>query len=157
MFNLDWEKMFKRYVWDDTRTPYLVRAERLTREQARYELYTYTVLLGVGAAVFGIAALSPDMPHGATPVVSLACWGVVAAAIWFGMTKNHVAAALCAATPVGVLLYFFVYGFLPKLGAYEKAVVIAIVVLWLRYSWRIVQIAKHYPVLRETQPPGEGL
>ncbi len=36
--DLDWEKLFKRYVWDDERTPYLTRVRNLSRVQAHYEL-----------------------------------------------------------------------------------------------------------------------
>jgi hypothetical protein len=39
---LNWEKLFKRYIWDDDRTPYLVPASRMTRKQADYEIFAYT-------------------------------------------------------------------------------------------------------------------
>jgi hypothetical protein len=31
---MDWESLFKRYVWSDVRTPYLVPVARLSRVQA---------------------------------------------------------------------------------------------------------------------------
>jgi hypothetical protein len=37
MMNL--EKYFKKYLWDDERTPYLVPVARMTRRQADYELH----------------------------------------------------------------------------------------------------------------------
>ena len=43
---VNWENLVKRYVWDDDRTPYLVPASRITRRQADYEIYAYTVFLG---------------------------------------------------------------------------------------------------------------
>jgi hypothetical protein len=32
--DLDWEKLFKRYVWHDEKTPYLTRVAKLTRVRA---------------------------------------------------------------------------------------------------------------------------
>ena len=39
---MNWESFVKRYIWDDDRTPYLVRISRITRRQADHEVYLYT-------------------------------------------------------------------------------------------------------------------
>src|SRR3970282_257732 len=58
------DKFFRKYVWDDERTPYLVRVARLTRGQIEYELRFYAVITGVLFALVSVAALSNSLPHG---------------------------------------------------------------------------------------------
>lgn len=149
---LDWVALFKRYVGDDVRTPYLVAAERLTRVQANYELFTYTVLLAVLFGVIGVASLSPSLPHGDTIAVSVYAFIVAGAAVVFGVTKSPVAGAVCATAPVGALIYFVVFGFHPNAATGDKILQVVIVLLWLRYSWRIVKIARVYPALPPSDP-----
>ena len=55
--DLNWEKLFKRYVWHDERTPYLTRVANLTRIQAQYEIFGYALFMGVLAAVLSIVTL----------------------------------------------------------------------------------------------------
>ena len=103
---LDWEKMFKRYVFDDVRTPYFTRAERLTQTQARYELFVYTIFLGMLFAVLSVASLSPDLPHRGAPGVSAYALSVVLAAVAFGVARHPWAAAYCASAPLAALSLF---------------------------------------------------
>jgi hypothetical protein len=149
---LDWVGLFKRYVGDDVRTPYLVAAERLSRVQANYELFTYTVLLAVLFGVIGVASLSPTLPHGATVTVSVYAFIVMGAAVAFGATKSPIAGAVCATAPVGALIYFLLFGFHPGAATGDKIAQVVIVLLWLRYSWRIVKIARAYPTLPLSHP-----
>ena len=55
MLNL--EKYFKKYIWDDERTPYFVPASRMTRRQADYELHAYAIFVGIlfGANIMATA------------------------------------------------------------------------------------------------------
>jgi hypothetical protein len=144
---LDWIALFKRYVGDDVRTPYFVAVERLSRVQANYELFTYAVLLTVIFGVIGVASLSPGLPHGDTLVVSVYAFIVAGSAVAFGITKSPIAGAVCASAPVGVLLYFVIFGFHPDSATGDKLVQIVILLLWLRYSWRVVKIGRAYPTL----------
>ena len=50
LMQLDWEKLFKRYVADDVKTPYFVAVDRLTQKQARSELFVYTLLMACCSA-----------------------------------------------------------------------------------------------------------
>ena len=150
---LDWVGMFKRYVGDDIKTPYFVSVPRLNRLQARNELFVYTLFLGVLFGVVGVASLSPDLPHGSTLTVSLYAFLVAGAAVVFGFTKHPAAAAICASAPVGVLMYFTLFGFHPNAATGDKILQVAIAVLWLRYSWRILQIARAYPSMAEPRAP----
>lgn len=146
---LDWVGLFKRYVGDDIKTPYFVAVGRLTRVQAKHEVFVYTLFLGVLFAVIGVASLSPTLPHGDTLGVSLYAFLVAGAAIIFGFSKHPNAAAICASAPVGVLIYFTLYGFHPNAATGDKILQVIIAMLWLRYSWRIVQIARAYPTMRD--------
>ena len=147
---LDWDKLFKRYVADDVKTPYFVRVERLTQKQARSELFVYTLFMSVLFAVIGVASISTELPHQGAIGVPLYALAVVCAAIALGMTGHRWAAAFCATAPVGALMYFVLFGFHPNLGTGDKTLLIVIVLLWLRYSWRILSIVKAQPDM----PPG---
>jgi len=142
---LDWDKLFKRYVMDDVKTPYFVAAERLTRTQARHELFTYSLLVGVLFAVIGVASISTELPHRGALGVPVYAVSLVCAAIVLGLTRHAWAAAWCATAPVAALLYFVLFGFHPNLGTGDKMLLIVIVVLWLRYSWRVLAIVRAYP------------
>jgi hypothetical protein len=150
---LDWVGLFKRYVGDDIKTPYFVAVSRLNRVQARNELFVYTLFLVVLFGVVGVVSLSPELPHGNTLSVSLYAFLVAGAAVVFGFTKHPAAAAVCASAPVAVLVYFTRYGFHPNAGTGDKIVQVAIAALWLRYSWRVLQIARTYPTMQEPDPP----
>jgi hypothetical protein len=152
---LDWEGMFRRYLADPTKTPYMVAVSHLNRVQANYEIFAYALFVSVMFGMLGIAALSPSLPHGLSTLVPLYSFSVLVAGILLGAFKHPAAAAYCATGPVALLIYFLVYGFLPTHGPIEKTILIVIVVLWLRYSWRTVEITKLYPDLPEPPAPTE--
>jgi len=150
---LDWVGLFKRYVGDDIKTPYFVAVDHLTRVQAKNELFIYTVFLVVLFGVIGVASLSPTLPHGGTLSVSLYAFLVSGAAIVFGISKHPAAAAICASAPVGALIYFTLFGFHPNATTGDKILQVIIAMLWLRYSWRILQIARAWPTMRDRDTP----
>jgi hypothetical protein len=153
---LDWVGMFKRYVGNDLKTPYFVAVGRLSRAQANNELFVYALFLAVLFGTLGVVALSPDLPHGDALGVSIYAFLVAGAAIFFGYSKQPVPAAICGSAPLGVLIYFALYGFHPNAGSGDKVLQVIIVLLWLRYSWRILNIAQAYPTLREGDRPVSG-
>ena len=149
---MNWEGFIKRYIWDDDRTPYLVRVGRITRRQADYEIHLYTVFIGLLFAVATLAALAGALPQGRSEAVALYGFSMVCAAILFGATKHLWPALYCSAAPLAALFYFFTQGFPPRLGTIDRVVLIAFALIWLRYSMRIVSLAKAYPDLPETPP-----
>ena len=153
MQQLDWVGLFKRYVGDDIKTPYFVAVSRLNRVQARNELFVYTLFLAVLFGVIGVASLSPTLPHGNALSVSLYAFLVVGAAIVFGTSKHPAAAAVCASAPIATLLYFALFGFHPNAATGDKILQVIIAMLWLRYSWRILQITRAYPTMPDRQAP----
>ena len=150
---LDWVGLFKRYVGNDVKTPYFVAVSRLTRTQANNEVFVYALCLAVLCGVIGAVSLSPALPHGNTLSVSIYAFLVMAGAIAFGVSKHEAAAAICATAPVAALVYFALFGFHPNATTGDKILQLIIVMLWLRYSWRILQIARAYPTMAEQEPP----
>lgn len=139
--DLDWEKLVKRYVWDDERTPYLTRVARLTRTQAHYELLGYSILIGVLFGALAVIALSSRLPHGGAAIVPIYAFTVCCAAVLLGLTRHPAAALWCAGAPLAALAYFAVWGFHPNLEFADKALLVAAVVAWLFYSFRVVAVA----------------
>ena len=136
--DLDWEKLFKRYVWHDERTPYLTPVASLTRLQAQYELFGYSLLMGVLFGALAVASLSRALPHGDVAGVSLYAFTVCCAAVLLGTTRHPWAAMWCAGAPLAVLAYFAYWGFHPNLEFGDKVLLVAGSLAWLLYSPRVV-------------------
>ncbi len=142
---MSWEKFIKRYVWDDTKTPYFVRVDKLTKVQAGYELFSYSLFLAILFAVISVASLSDQAPQGRSDVVSIYAFCVVCGAIVLAMTKSSAAAYVCASAPLAALLFFFLEGFPSGLATVDKGVLVAVALGLLGYSVRVVTMAKAYP------------
>jgi len=147
------EKYFKKYVWDDERTPYLVPVERLTRRQASYELHFYALFVGVLCGLLSVAALSSKLPHGSSVIVSIYAFTVACAAILLGTSRHPWAALWCATPPLAALAYFAIYGFHPNLGPLDKVLLVCVMLAWLVYCRRLVAVARAYSRLL---PPAGG-
>jgi SNF family Na+-dependent transporter len=132
--DLDWEKLVKRYVWHDERTPYFTRVAHLTRRQVHYEIFAYALFMGVLFGVISIATL-PSW-------ISLYAFSVCCAAILLGTTRHPAAALWCALAPLAALGYFALYGFHPGLEIADKVLLIAVVLAALLYSPRVVAVAR---------------
>jgi hypothetical protein len=141
---VDLDKYFKKYVWDDERTPYLVPVERLTRRQASYELHFYALIVGVFCGLLSVAALSNKLPHGGAVIVSIYAFTVTCAAILLGTSRHPWAALWCATPPVAGLAYFAVYGFHPNLGVMDKVLLVCAMLAWLVYCRRLIAVARAY-------------
>jgi len=148
---MDLDKYFKKYVWDDERTPYFVPVARLTRRQAAYELHFYALFVGVLCAVVSVVALSDKLPHGNAVIVSLYAFSVVCAALLLGMSRHPWAAIWCATPPLAGLAYFAAYGFHPNLGTQDKVLLVMAMIAWLVYDRRLLAVARAYAGL--PQPP----
>jgi len=146
------DKFFRKYVWDDERTPYLVSVARLTRRQIEYEMRFYAVFSGVLFALISLAALSNSLPHGGARGVSLYAFTQVCAALLLGATRSAWAALYCASAPLAALTYFALFGFHPSLGTADKTLLLSLMVLWVVYCGRLVAIARAYAGSGEPGP-----
>lgn len=131
--DLDWEKLVKRYVWHDERTPYFTRVANLTRRQANYELFAYALFMGVLSGVLAVAAPSNW--------VSLYAFSVCCAALLLGMTRHPWAAIWCAFAPLAAAAYVALY------DVPEKLFLLAVALAGLAYSRRVVAVARAWPQL----------
>lgn len=148
--NFDLENMFKRYVGNKTKTPYFVAVEKLSREQARNEIFPFVVLQSVLLGLFSVTSLSDTQPHGGAAIVTAVALALMVATITFGVTKAAIPATLAALAPVSAGLYCAVFGFHPRLSGSETLILVAMMLAWARYCWRILAIARAFPDM----PPG---
>jgi hypothetical protein len=144
MMLVEWEKLFKRYIIDDEKTPYFTAVARLTRRQARYELFAFCLLTGVLYAMIGIASLSGGLPHGGAIGVPLYAISLLFAVLLLGLIRHPYAAAYCATGPVAALLYFLQFGFHPNIGTGDKVLIVVLLLLWVRYNFRVLAIARGF-------------
>lgn len=131
-------------MWDEERTPFLVRPERLTGPQARNELFAYAFLLAILAAVVAAVAVLGGGRAGvlAAPGVSLYAVGLLVAAIALGAAGYPVAAWYCLTAPAA-MWGAAVTGLLrPGMEGTERLVIAIASVLWLGYAVRVVRIAR---------------
>jgi hypothetical protein len=153
MTQLDWEKLFKRYILDDDKTPYFTAVARLNRRQARYELFAYCLLTGAIYLVVGVASLSKGLPHGGAAGVPIYAFTLLWATILLVMLKHTYAAAYCATGPVAALLYFLLFGFHPNIGTGDKVILVVVLLIWMRYNVRILAIARGFAGMPERSDP----
>lgn len=141
---MDWEKLFLKYVWNDQTTPYLVPVEKLNQRQGNSEILIYSLFLGV---FFGGTALMSlrGGPDGNSLGVAFYGFSVVCAAALFTILKSYSAALYLSATPAVALVYLYLYGLEAERERYDTVIVTVLLILLLRYSLRIVALARAYP------------
>ena len=148
---LDWERMFRRYVADEVRTPYTTPVAKLTRTQANYEILFYAILSGVVFAVLGVLSLSGKMPDGNQPLVAMYAFALVWATLVFAWNKNQIAGTFSATGPAALLIYLAAFGFPATMATGDRVLLGIGIAAWAFYNWRIVRIAAAYPNM--TDPP----
>ncbi len=153
---MDWEKLFRRYVWDDVRTPYFTRVNKLDRRQADYEVYVYALFVGVFFAAVALTATTDHLASGPSTLTAFYAFSAVCAAIIFGFTKHFWAGVYCAATPVAVALYLFMYGFPEGSRTSDHVLITAAIILVTAYSWRIIDIGRTYSFMPDPTTPETG-
>ncbi|MGI9388372.1 MAG: hypothetical protein ACR2OX_13170 [Methyloligellaceae bacterium] len=145
---MEWEKLFRKYIWDDQTTPYQVPLAKLNRRQADSEILVYSLFQGIFFAIVVIASLRGG-PDGRSLGPAFYGFSVICAAALFGMLKSYPAALYLSATPLAALAYLFLYGFSSERARMDTIFVTIVLLLLLRYSLRIVALARAYPGLPE--------
>jgi FtsH-binding integral membrane protein len=138
---VDWPGLVRKYVWDEQRTPYLVRADRLTPGQARSELFVYAFLLAVLAAVVALVAAAGRAGAPGSPLATLYALTLLAGAVALGVTGHPAAAAYCATAPVAMGLGALAGVLRPDMAGGERVILMALSGCWLGYAARVVRIA----------------
>lgn len=149
---LDWEGLFRKYVWNIDTTPYFTAVCNLNRRQANSEIRFYCWFLIILFGVVTLTSFKGGLEGGS---VGVAYYGftVVCAAALFGIAKIYPAALYLSATPLAGLAYLWLYGAGSERPLADTVIVSLILLGLLRYSLRVVAIARAYPGL--PVPPGE--
>lgn len=151
-----WEKFVKKYVWDEQTTPFLVSVGRLHRRQADKELFLFVLFLGTPFALVLLGAalrLPQEFTLGRVAAAAYALSVLVALSV-LGARRHWLAAAYCLTAPLAILLHFVVDGFPSRMQALDQTIVLVMLIAWLRYTFRVVEIARAYE--RLPPPPDRG-
>jgi hypothetical protein len=132
-----WERWIKRYVWDEDRTPYFTAISRLTRRQADHELFAYGIFL----IFFFVLIL---LANAASPPIAAYALSIVSAALLLMLTKNVAATWYLASAPLVLALFALLGGIPVRLGLLDHAFLAVLLLLWCRYAWRAIGIARGY-------------
>jgi hypothetical protein len=153
---MDFQRFVRKYVWNDEKTPYLTKVGRLTKRQARSELFIISILIAAFFFVIGMAALLGVSIVAGSIGIAVYAFAVCSAALILAATHHPIAALAIASAPPVVLLFLLVEGFPPQLHMLDK-VLIAVVLLALSvYMLRVRRIANIYPGLEEGPDPAMG-
>jgi len=141
-----WYNFIKRYVWDDSRTPYLIKPINLNRYQADKELYIYALFLTI---LFSTAAFFFLLKYRSSGFGEFLLGGVfsllvVGCAILLTREKITGAAWLLTGAPVSAFFYVFFDGLPREITFLEKMLLLVICALWAVYSRRVIRICQHY-------------
>ena len=142
--DLDWYKFVRRYFWDDETTPYLVPVERLHRRQAGHEIFAYAVFVSLLYGAVTVLTMSGRAAYADSFGVSLYAFLVVCATLTFAVTRHPLAACACVLAPVGGLVFSLSFDVHPDMGSWDRVLLISLSLVWLRYSMRLMHIAKRY-------------
>lgn len=152
---LDWEGLFRRYVWNDEKTPFFTAVPDLTRRQADYEIHLHCVFLGVLFSVITIifaVGIDSDLGvRGRSLGAAFYGFSVICAAILLAFFKPVSIALYCAGAPMVAIASVFFKGLASNLAHIDHIVIFSILSLLLLHSFRVVAIVRRYPQM--PQPP----
>ena len=148
--DLDWYKFVRRYFWDDETTPYLVPVARLHRRQADHEIFAYVLFVSLLYGAVTLLTMGGRSPYAHSFAASFYAFVTVCAALTFGVTRHFLAACACVLAPAGALVFSLSPGVHPSLGGWDQVLLVVFSLVWLRYSTRLMHIAKRYG---EMPPP----
>ena len=147
----NWEKWTKKYVWDNEKTPFFISVDKLTKLQAKKELFLYLVFVGTPFGLIGFMSLGGITRGENFGYLLLLIYSVtVLISLYFiGTTKSSYAAFYSATAPLALFFFLLIDGFPPKLAELGQAILLIFLLLWLRYAMRIIRICKRFPEMRE--------
>ena len=145
--------MFRKYVWNVDTTPYFTAVPDMTRRQADSEIRFYCWFIIILFGVVTLTSFKGGMGNGSVGVTYYA-FTVVCAAVLFGIAKFYPAALYLSATPLVSLAYLWLYGVGSERPLGDTIIVTVVLLGLLRYSLRLVAIAKAYSEMPEA--PSDG-
>jgi hypothetical protein len=153
---MDFQRFVRKYVWNDEKTPYLTKVGRLTKRQARSELFIISILFAAFFFVIGMAALLDVSIVAGSIGVAVYAFAICSAALMLAAMHHPAAALVCATAPPIVLLFLLFEGFPPQLHMLDKVLIAAVLLALAVYMYRVVRIANVYPGLDEGPDPAVG-
>ena len=148
---MEWEKLFKKYVWDEQTTPYLTPVKKLNRRQADNEILIFSVFIGIFFLIISIIAIGAPPPQRHLGVAVYGFSAISSCIILFFL-KSYFSALYLSATPLAVLAYVFFFGLINERNPTDTLIVTIFLLCLLRYGFRIVSITSKYPYF----PRGNG-
>ena len=147
----NWEKWTKKYVWDDEKTPFFISIEKLTKLQAKKELFLYLLFVGTPFGLIGFMSLAGITRGEHLGYLFLLIYSVtIMISLYFiSATKSSYAAFYSATAPLVLFLFLLIDGFPPKLHEVGQSALLVFLLLWLRYAMRIIRICRRFPKMRE--------
>jgi hypothetical protein len=150
----NWYTFIRKYVWNDDKTPYLIKVDKLNRRQAKSELFIYTWFLASLYGMWTLVAIAKLMP--ADDLVDTAltfyCLSMFLTALFFGLTKNPYAALYSVSAPLMACLILVTNALATQLSTLDKWAVATVCLLWLRYTWRVLAITRAFEDMPEGPP-----
>ena len=147
----NWEKWTKKYVWDDEKTPFFISIEKLTKLQAKKELFLYLLFVGTPFGLIGFMSLAGITRGEHLGYLFLLIYSVtIMISLYFiSVTKSSYAAFYSATAPLVLFLFLLIDGFPPKLHEVGQSALLVFLLLWLRYAMRSIRICRRFPNMRE--------
>ena len=151
--DLDWEGMFRKYIWNVETTPYFTAVPDMNRRQANSEIRFYCWFIMILFGVITLTSFRGGLEGGSAGVAYYG-FTVVCAAVLLGMAKFYCAALYLSAAPLVSLAYLWIFGVGLDRPLGDTIIVTVVLLGLLRYSLRLVAIAKAYPEMPEA--PSDG-
>ena len=150
----NWYTFIRKYVWNDDKTPYLIKVAKLNRRQAKSELFIYTWFLASLFGIWTLVAIAKLDPAGDLIATALTfyCLSMFLTALFLGLTKNPYAALYAVSAPLMACLILLTDALVTQLSTLDKWVVAAVCLLWLRYTFRVTAIIRAFDTMPEGPP-----
>ncbi len=151
----NWYTFIRKYVWNDDKTPYLIKVPDLNRSQAKSELFIYVWFLASLYGAWTLVAIAKLMPLGGLLATALTfyCLSMFLTALYLGLTKNLYAAQYSISAPLMAGLILVSDALLTQLSTLDKWVVATVCLLWLRYTFRVTAIIRAFDEMPDGPPP----
>ena len=152
---MSWEDYVRKYVWDEEKTPYFTGVAKLSCTQADREIFAYTLFAGFLFIILAVLTY-PETPGDFVALAASAySFTAFAAFVALGMTKHLYAALFGVSVPIAAYLILTEVSPQGTIHTIDRIFLLVLALLWLRYSIRIVAIARAYPSMTDPEPPIE--
>ncbi len=155
---MDWHHYVKKYVWDTNKTPYFVPVPRLTRIQAHNEIFIYALFVGVPAMLVTVATTTSVLDSGSSTAAMFAIYALTLgiAAGLLHVRKHTLAAYYTMSLPLALLAYLYLRQQHTDVALFDTLVLVAVMLGWLRYLYRVTKICEAYGDMPEAWPEEPG-